>query len=234
MPVTHPITVLAFGLLAAVAVASVSYLASAPDVPTADAAPGFAGAVATPNHDPLNARLAQPPAAEAVATPNHDSHRALPVLALNPVTLRAALEPAASPAPALAPTFVSADTTLYAKDSARLRAAPSTSADVLTSLTVDTALRAVARSSDGAWWQVSLAGGRSGYIHRTAVTQVRTAKTTTSAPTPASAPVTAAVAPQPAPPPRRQGLMGYVDETMDWLADTARRGSAPAAIHTER
>jgi hypothetical protein len=32
----------------------------------------------------------------------------------------------------------------------------------------------------------------------------------------------------------RQGLLGYVDKTMNWLADVAGQGSAPTFGRTER
>jgi hypothetical protein len=167
--------------------------------------------------------------AEPVATPNHDAHRLhpMPSFALNPGALRAEPEAAAPPAP----TFVGTDTTLYARDSARLRAVPSTAGDVLTKLAADTPLRAVARSTDRAWWRVSLADGRIGYVHRTAVTQYRMVKTE---PLAEPAPVAVVSSPQPVSAGRRQGLLGYVDETMNWLADTASRGSAPTVARTER
>jgi len=255
----HPIMVLAFVLLAAVALAPVSYLASAPDVLDAgpaeegevatpnhdlyrvslasapdvlsvDAGPVEGGEVATPNHDPHRVSLMQRPSSEPVATPNHDARRVrpMPSFALNPVTLRAEPEPAAPSASA----FVGAGTMLYARDSARLRAAPTAAADVLTKLAADTPLRAIARSTDGVWWRVSLDGGRTGYVHRTAVTQYRVVKTIP--PAPASAPVVAVAPPQPAPARRNQSLLGYVDETMNWLSDAAARGSAPTAVRTER
>jgi hypothetical protein len=156
----------------------------------------------------------------------------MPFFALNPVALRAEPEPAAPSAPA----FVATETMLYAKDRARLRAAASTAADVLAKFAAGAPLRATARSPDGAWWRVSLADGRIGYIHRTAVSQSRAAQTKPPA---APAPVVAVVPPPPAPPQperqrRSQSLLGYVDQTMDWLADRAGRGSAPKAVHTER
>ncbi len=116
-----------------------------------------------------------------VATPNHDPHHvslmptAAPVpaesAAWTPVILRAEPEVAAPPAP----TFVTADNMLYARANARLRAAPSTAAGVLAKLAANAPLRAIARSTDGAWWQVSLAGKRTAYVHRDAVTKYRVA-----------------------------------------------------------
>jgi hypothetical protein len=269
----HPIMVLAFVLLAAIALAPVSYLASAPEALSVDAMPAHGGELATPNHDPLRVSLMQRPTAETaetaatpnhdplrvslmqrptvdtVATPNHDPQRVslmqqptaetaatpnhdprrvrpMPSFALNPVILRVEPEPAAPSAPA----FVSADTTLYARDSARLRAAPSTAAHVLTKLAAEAPLRASARSTDGTWWRVSLADGRIGYVHRIAVIEYRVVK----AKPPASAPVVADAPPQPVSTRRSQGLLGYVDQTMNWLAHTASHGSAPSAVRTER
>ena len=265
----HPIMVLAFVLLAAVALAPISYLASTPEVlpvnagtvdaESVDAGPVHWGAVATPNHDPYHARPVQPQTAESVATPNqdalpvrpmpsfamnpaepvatpnHDAHRLRPMpsfalnpsFALPPGSLRAEPEAAAPPTP----VFVGTDTVLYARDSARLRAAPSTAGDVVAKLAADTPLRAVARSTDRAWWRVSLIDGRTGYVHRTAVTQYRMVKT---APLAEPAPIAVVSSPQPVSTGRRQGLLGYVDETMNWLADTASRGSAPTVARTER
>jgi hypothetical protein len=185
----------------------------------------------------------------AVATPNHDPEhrRATPSFALDPVTLQADPEPAtsgaaaiatsdaaapgaaapASPAPATV-AFVAADTALYAKGNARLRAAPSTSAEILAKLAADAPLRAIARSSDGAWWKVSLKGGRTGYVHRNVVSKTRMVEIE---PTAASMPVIAVAA---TPPRRNDGLLGYVDQTMNWFVDTAGRGKAPTTLRPER
>jgi uncharacterized protein YgiM (DUF1202 family) len=127
-------------------------------------------------------------------------------------------------------TFVDAETKLYAKENARLRAAPSTSAEILTKLTADAPLRAVARSSDGAWWKVSLDGGRTGYVHRNVVSKTRLA---TTQPAPAPMPVIAVAATQPESAKRSDGLLGYVDQTMNWFVDTAGRGKAPTTLRPE-
>jgi uncharacterized protein YgiM (DUF1202 family) len=127
-------------------------------------------------------------------------------------------------------TFVDAETKLYAKENARLRAAPSTSAEILTKLTADAPLRAVARSSDGTWWKVSLDGGRTGYVHRNVVSKTRLA---TTQPAPAPMPVIAVAATQPEPAKRSDGLLGYVDQTMNWFVDTAGRGKAPTTLRPE-
>jgi hypothetical protein len=48
------------------------------------------------------------------------------------------------------------------------------------------------------------------------------------------APVAAASAPQPAPSRKAPGVLGYVDETMKWLADEAGGGPPPKLIRPER
>ncbi|GAB2176090.1 hypothetical protein DLREEDagr8_16480 [Dongia sp. agr-C8] len=247
----HPLMILGFALLGAVALSQISHFTAPPVVSTTAAVPAQGHKAATPNHDPHHARLAQPPAASAAAaaTPNHDPRHARPVpsFALDPVTLAAGPEPVPpstatfaavpEPKPTLAPagkpkpapTFVQAEALLYAKGSARLRAAPSTKADVLARLAVNSPLQAVARSSDGAWWRVALGGGRLGYVHEAAVSKDRVeAQPQTAAPT------SVAAATQPAPTREDQGLLGYVDETMDWLADKASRGTAPKPVRPER
>jgi hypothetical protein len=267
----HPLMTLAFVLLAAIGLAHLSYFASAPDALLAEAGPAPNADAATPNHDAHRVAREQRPAMVAAATPNDVA----PMPSLNPVALRAEPEPAvpspvapaagpspsadgqspAAPPPAAqspavpsAPDFVDADTTLYAKGNARLRAAPSTKADIVTKLAADAPLRATARSADSAWWQVSLADGRTGYVHRIAVSKDRLA-TKTLPPAPAraatsqaaQAPVTAAARQQPAPlepestwRSQGQNLLGYVDKTMDWLVEKAGSGSPPKVIRTER
>jgi uncharacterized protein YgiM (DUF1202 family) len=241
----HGMARFAFVLLAAVALAHGALRVAA-------AHPMSMEAVATPNHEPHHVRLmssavaATPGAtlvaaadpmrtrARGVATPNHDAHRvclmtpdmaSAEMVAWEPEILRA--EPEAA-----APAFAVADTMLYAKANARLRAGPSTAAAVVVKLAADAPLRAIARSTDGAWWQVSLADERTGYVRRDAVTKIRVAK----AKPPAATAAVASVAAQPAPEPvrRSQGLFGFADEAMNWLTDVAGRGSPPKIIRTER
>jgi hypothetical protein len=256
----HPIMVLAFILLAAVALLPISYLVLAPDIDAVQVyvGPSHGGPAdgAAPNRDPQHAGVMPSPAAGPVATlatPNHDARHLhpIPFLALNKATLRAEPEPAAtdliaqqivasqqiapqSTAPS-APDFVAIDTPLYAKGSARLRAAPSTESDVQTKLTADTPLRATARSTDGVWWRVSLADGRVGYVRQDAVTQARVVK---MQPPPQPAPVAAAARPSTQPQPewqrQSQDLFRYVDKTMNWLADQAGGGTAPKIVRSER
>jgi hypothetical protein len=189
--------------------------------------------VATPNHDPHHVSVVQ-----AVATPNHDPHHLSLMQAAataatggpaawTPVLLRAEPEAAAPSAPA----FVAADNMLYARADARLRRGPSLAAGVLAKLAASTPLRAIARSTDGAWWRVSLAGGRTGYVHRDALAEYGVAKTKPPAMPPASV-VAASV--QPAPARRSQGPLGLVEDAMNWLADMAGHGTPPKIIRTER
>lgn len=274
------ITLLACGLLAAVALIYGANLLFAPDLRPVQTAAAQGGAVATPNHDPH--RLGASPnattetAATEDVTPPHV--RPTPSFALSMMTLRAEPEPASlptpstpavsaavpsapalpssaadltptDPAPALpaaAPAFSATNAMVYAKGGARLRASPSATAFVLTRLPADLPLRAVARSTDGAWWQVALAGGRTGYVHRDAVNDLKiakakpsaTASTTTGT---ASAPVFAVASPESAPRPRPvrrddslRGYLDYMDQTMTWLADQAGGGAPPKIVRSER
>ena len=203
-----------------VLVAAVTLVHAANFVAAAERMPTEVGEVATPNHDPHHLSLVAAPVPAEIA-------------AWNPVLLRAEPEPAIPSDPA----FVAADNMLYAKANARLRAGPSTSAGVVAKLAANVPLRAVARSTDGAWWQVSLAAtpdqpGRTGYVRRDVVTKYRVAKTT---PSEATVPI-AAASRQPVPARRSQGPLGFVNEAMNWLADVAARsdGPPPKIIRTER
>lgn len=205
-------------------------------------------AAATPNHDPDPVALIQPTdvaMADAVmATPNHDSHHAaaqVETSAFIPEILRAEPELAIVSTATLppAPAFTAATTTLYAKANARLRAAPSTDADVVAKLPASAPLRATARSTDGAWWQVSLADGRAGYVRRDAVTKTQVMAKTNLPPTTAPASASASVAamfPQPVPVRSRRTVFGTVEEAMNWLVDASggTDGTPPKLIRPER
>jgi hypothetical protein len=247
---SHGITGVALVLLAAVMLAHGAILVSATHRRSMEV-----GEVATPNHDPHHGGVvrtvattvpAEVAAADPLpvevpdpATPNHEPRRvgvmptvAAPmpteIAAWTPVLLRVEPEAAAPPAP----RFAAADTMLYARANARLRAGPSIAADVVAKLAADAPLRAIARSTDGTWWKVSLADQRTGYVRKDVVTKVRpVAKTLPATTTPV-----ATAFPQPAPAPRRDGALGFVDEAMNWLTDMAYRGHSPApkAIRTER
>jgi uncharacterized caspase-like protein len=167
----------------------------------------------TPNHAPRHETLIRT-AAVAPAPAEAEAAEVKPAAA--------AAEPAvATPAipAAAAPTFLAADTALYAKSNARLRAAPSTGAVIVFKLVTNAPLRAIARSTDGAWWQVAMANGRTGYIHRDAVTDYRVATRLPATTVPVSF---AAAQPMPSAPGRRgQGPLGLVNEAMNWLAGAA-------------
>ena len=210
----HGITRFAFVLLAAAAFAQGANLTAAADPLPMEGTPAEGIGAATPNHDPGHFSLMG-----AVA--------AAELVAANPVTLRAGPEAAESSAPA----FVAADDRLYARANARLRAGPSTAADIVTKLPANAPLRAIARSADGTWWQVALADSRTGYVRRDVVNKYRVAETKARA---ATAPV-AAASPQPVPA-RRKGLLGRVDEAMNWLVDVTggSDGSAPKIIRAQR
>jgi SH3-like domain-containing protein len=259
-PNEHPIMILAFLVLAAAALAPVIYLALSPDTDPVQVylGPSHGGPAEgpAPNNDPQQAAMTQPATiapAEPVMTVEAARHlKPMPSLALNQSPIRAEPEPAASDliaqqivatqavAPSVPmPSFVATDTPLYAKGNTRLRAAPSTTADVLTKLPADAPLRATARSTDGAWWRVSLAGGRIAYVNQAVVSQTRVVKaqpqqqaTTASAPvtTAASRPVEA----QPEWKRQSQEFFGYVDKSMSWLADQAGGGPAPKVVRSER
>jgi uncharacterized caspase-like protein/lipoprotein NlpI len=68
------------------------------------------------------------------------------------------------------PEIVAVNAKLYAKDRARLRAAPAADAAIVTRLAADTPLEATGRSADNAWWRVKLADGQLGYVAASAVT----------------------------------------------------------------
>jgi SH3-like domain-containing protein len=173
------------------------------------------------------------------ATPNHDPHHLVLVrTAVQAETVAPPVGETANPQPApkaaAVPTFVAAKNTLYAKANARLRAAPSTAADVVTKLAANAPLRAVARSTDGAWWQVALADGREGYVHRDAVTGYRPAPIlpTTTVPVAVAAPQRVPMSARP------HGPLGFVNDAMNWLANAAgTAGSSvvgPKVVRTER
>jgi len=182
------------------------------------AAPAFAlGAHLVAMAEPMPTDSMPAEAAE-VATPNHDARHAAETMAANPEMMLA--EPVdAAPS---APSFVTADKLLYARPDARLRAGPSTASSILTKLAADAPLHAIARSKDGAWWKVTLADKRVGYVHRNVVTNTPAAKMallpipTEPAPIPA-----AAATPVPASVHRSPGVLGFVTDAMNWIADKA-------------
>ncbi len=204
-------------------------------VAATDNAPIAIADAATPNHDPHHETLVR--AAEQVPAPATEAAMLTPTLkpieglAADPDSgTTTAIKPVAVVA---VPIFVSAGNALHAKANARLRAAPSTGADVVAKLAANTPLRAMARSTDGAWWQVKLADGRTGYLHREAVTEYRLATKlpVTTQPVRVATTQPVAMAPRAA-----TGNLGFVDAAMTWLTNAAGGPgtSAPKAVRTER
>jgi hypothetical protein len=186
------------------------------------------------------ARIASAAAQPAdLATPNHGARHAAALRAAAAETVAAAPAPvpsrvatdAAKPAEADAPVFIAAGRSLYARPGSRMRAAPSTASGIVAKLATNAALRAIARSADGDWWQVALADGRTGYVHRQAISEAPIL-----AKLPATTrPVTVATT---RPAPRRQNGVksgiGFVDEAMSWLSNAAAAGGpAPKTVRTQ-
>jgi uncharacterized caspase-like protein/lipoprotein NlpI len=79
--------------------------------------------------------------------------------------LAALSKPAAAPPPPKPlPEIIATRAKLYAKDRARLRDAPTAGGAVVAQLAAGTPLVASGRSADGAWWRVTVADGRSGFV----------------------------------------------------------------------
>lgn len=87
-----------------------------------------------------------------------------------PAASSAAVASNATPA---APIFVAANHELYAKSGSRIRLAPDKNAGIVANLAINTPLRAVGRSTDGAWWKVATADGEIAYVHRLGVSDYR-------------------------------------------------------------
>ncbi|MDQ7249861.1 caspase family protein [Dongia sedimenti] len=132
------------------------------------------------------------------------------------------------------PVFVAMTRSLYAKSGSRLRAEPSTDASVVAKLPANAEIRAVARSKDGAWYEVATKQGKTAYIHADAVTGFRAAKAKKAA-APSQA---AAFAPQPvapAPVARSKTGIGMVDQALNWLqVNSGKGGPAPDTVRASR
>jgi carboxyl-terminal processing protease len=68
------------------------------------------------------------------------------------------------------PEIVAATATLYARAKARLREAPAADAPIITRLAAGAPLQVTGRSADGAWWRVTSADGKAGFVAAVAVT----------------------------------------------------------------
>jgi hypothetical protein len=132
------------------------------------------------------------------------------------------------------PVFVATTRSLFAKSGSRLRAEPSTDASVVAKLPANAEIRAVARSKDGAWYEVATKQGRTAYIHADAVTDFRAAKPKQSA-APAQ---TVAYAPQPIftnTGAKTKTGIGVVDQALNWLQTNSGKGHpAPDAVRASR
>ena len=131
------------------------------------------------------------------------------------------------------PVFVAMTRSLFAKSGSRLRAEPSTDASVVAKLPANAEIRAVARSKDGAWYEVATKQGGTAFIHADAVTDYRAAKPKQ----PAAPAQTVAYAPQQ---PAATGTktatgIGIVDQALNWLQTNAGKGRpAPNTVRASR
>jgi uncharacterized caspase-like protein len=125
------------------------------------------------------------------------------------------------------PVFVAMTRNLFAKSGSRLRAEPSTEASVVAKLSANAEIRTVARSKDGAWYEVATKQGRTAYIHADAVTDFRAAK-----PKQYAAPAqTAAFSPLPAPSGAKAKTgIGMVDQALNWLSSNAAANGNNAPV----
>jgi uncharacterized protein YgiM (DUF1202 family) len=123
---------------------------------------------------------------------------------------------------AASPVFVTLTRSLFAKPGSRLRAEPSKDASVVAKLPANAEIRAVARSKDGAWYEVATRQGKTAYIHADAVTDFRAADKPKKSVPPAK--TLAFNPPQPAAPApqvRSQTGIGMVDKALNWLQSNA-------------
>jgi uncharacterized protein YgiM (DUF1202 family) len=79
-----------------------------------------------------------------------------------------AQEPAAQPT---ALSFIAQSQTVYAKSGGQVRSEPAANASLMSKLQTNTEVTATGISSDGKWWRVALADGRTGYMHKTVVSE---------------------------------------------------------------
>ncbi len=107
--------------------------------------------------------------------------------------------PALMPPKAPLPEIVATTAKLYARGKARLRDAPATAGAVLAQLAAGTSLDATGRSADGAWWRVTLADGRSGFVAAAVVDATAPPPPAVAAPPPAPVAAVAPAAPAPDP-----------------------------------
>jgi tetratricopeptide (TPR) repeat protein len=146
-------------------------------------------------------------------------------------TQQAALAAPPKPLPAIVATTAK----LYAKNKARLRDAPASEGAVLAQLPAGAPLDATGRSADGAWWRVTSADGRSGFVAASVVdTQSPPPPTAAVAPAPATlpAPVTAKPAAPAADPETTATVVAGKEH--DTCLEGADRPSAERAVACRR
>jgi uncharacterized caspase-like protein len=123
-------------------------------------------------------------------------------------------EPAAQPA---ALGFIAQSQTVYAKSGGQVRSEPAANASLMSKLQTNTVVTATGISTDGKWWRVALADGRTGYMHKTVVSEqpLQTASAALAQPAQAAQPQTlgadafeTASAPQQAPAPSQASEVG--------------------------
>ena len=156
--------------------------------------------------------------------------------ALTPISGLVSTEPKAAKADTKAakPVFVAMTRSLFAKSGSRLRAEPSKDASVVAKLPANAEIHAVARSKDGAWYEVATQQGRTAYIHADAVSTYHAAK-----PKPPAAPVqTVSYAPKPVaktPVAKSKTGIAVVDQALNWLQTNSGKGQpAPDTVRASR
>jgi carboxyl-terminal processing protease len=77
-------------------------------------------------------------------------------------------QPVAQP---VATGFIAQSQTVYAKSGGQVRAEPNGGAALVSKLPTNAEVTATGISTDGKWWRVALADGRTGYMHKTVVSE---------------------------------------------------------------
>jgi len=153
---------------------------------------------------------------------------------LTPIAGLVPLDTKSAPAEEAKPVFVAMTRSLFAKSGSRLRAEPSTAASVVAKLPANAEIRAVARSKDGAWYEIATRQGQTAYIHADAVSTYRAAK-----PKPpvalaqtvsyGSKPVATVPVAQP-----KTGI-AVVDQALNWLtSNSAKSQPGPDRVRASR
>jgi len=83
----------------------------------------------------------------------------------------AAADTAKASQPAAGIAFIAQSQTVYAKGGGQVRGEPNGSADLLAKLPTNTEVTATGVSTDGKWWRVAMADGKTGYMHKSVVSE---------------------------------------------------------------